>query len=207
MYALFKSSRVIVASCVGLAGIASVAVAAGAVTDAPSRASIPQLAPPELQPPFLPDTPGPERQFKLTPEGGIPFPKDLDSQPGLRHRSGGPYVSADYVRKKASDLLECGSRDPLRQCDQVVVKFFPRYQDAAEAHLKSGAFASGLASDREVYLVSVKGKLDMPRRSMQAQLRHNPMTFVVDHWNYQVDAATGDFMAGGTAGDVLNESG
>jgi len=125
----------------------------------------------------------------------------------MRHRSGGPYVSIADVREKASGLLKCGSTDPLRQCNEIVVKFFGRYEDAANAHVKNGVFGSGLASDREVYLVSVKGSLDMSGALRAAVTSMDRAPLIVDHWNYQVDATTGDFLSGGTAGDILEGEG
>ncbi len=194
---------------VAAGGLVAATVAAGsALAGAPSFSS-PPPQPAANPPPFLPASPRPQDPpFKATPQGGIPFPTQFDSQPGMRRRSGGPYVSAADVRQKASTFLKCGSVSPLRRCDAVVVKFYDRFEDAANAHIKTGNFASGLASDREVYLVSVKGSLDMTGtfRGASASVNSEP-PFVVDHWNYQVDATTGDFVGGGTSGDVLNELG
>lgn len=186
-----------------IAALAATAAAAGTSGTSPPSAK-PALNRAAEQPPFLPTGSSTnDPAVKLTPQGGIPFPKSLDNQPGMRHHSGGPYIGDQVVRQKASELLNCGSKEPIRSCDSIVVQFFPRYEDATNAHLKNGIFASGLASDREVYLVSVKGALDMAGAFRGAITSKDRGPMVVDHWNYQVDATTGDFISGGTAGEVL----
>lgn len=42
---------------------------------------VPQYAPAALQPPFMPDTPGPDKPAIPPSPGGIPFPKSLDDSP------------------------------------------------------------------------------------------------------------------------------
>lgn len=125
----------------------------------------------------------------------------------MRHHSDGPYVSVADVHDKVAQALDCGSTRGLRRCDEIIVKFFSGYADATAAHPTGGAFASGLASDREVYLVTVKGQIDMTGSFTGAFANVEEYSMIVDHWNYTVDAATGNFMSGGTAGDVLSTAG
>lgn len=161
---------------------------------------LPPVAPAAMQPGMLPDSPQPgDPPVVLSPAGRLPFPKSLDSQPGMRHRTGGPYRTAAEVRQTVATRLGCGT--PGRHCDAILVKFFSRYEDATEAYDQNGAFASGLASDREVFLVTVKGRLDhLVRGGLSAA------SLVVDHWNLTVDATTGEVASGGTNGEQLRET-
>lgn len=130
----------------------------------------------------------------------VPFPVSLEDQPGVRRRSAGPYVTQDRVIRRVLDHLACGKEGTSNVCTSVVVQFYSRYEDAWRNHSASWGFVSAFARDREVYFVTVRGDIDLATtaRTLNANAEKR-----ADHWNYQVDATTGEILGSGTAGVPL----
>lgn len=129
------------------------------------------------------------------------FPVSLENQPGVRRRTGGPYVDRQAIIESIRKDFGCGEALPdASVCKTVVVQFYDRYESAFAEHGRSWPFASVFARDREVYLVTLRGDLNSVAR-FKTLARAAPTR--VDHWNYQIDASTGEVMGSGTAGTLL----
>lgn len=128
----------------------------------------------------------------------LPFPYENDAVAGVVRRSGGPYVSPEQVRISVSESSNRGIgafKCPDGTC-RIISTFFERYDSAQAAH-PDWQVANGAASDREVYLVSVLGKITFTPKAAGSGVVE------ADHWNVTIDATSGALLGGGTAGTPL----
>lgn len=138
---------------------------------------------------------------QVTPLGQPPpFPVSQENQPGVRRRSGGPYVSQDKVVATVLDHLRCGKAESKNVCRSIVVEFHARYEDAWRRQGASWGFVSAFACDREVYFVTVRGEIDL---TTTARTLNDNAVKRADHWNYEIDGTTGEILGSGTAGTPL----
>lgn len=184
-------------------GILSVGAAAGVehLTNQNVRVDDPAESTPQpVQPGDVVEAPG----------SPAPFPTFMENEPGVRHRSGGPYISEEIAIDRVREHL-CpesvkvlhlpGARDCAKY--EFTARFFPRYEDAYIEHGPKGwGFVAGWARDREVYLVSVKGTIEAyDLFKAPGEAGTDPET--IDHWNAEIDATTGEILGQGTAGEPL----
>lgn len=151
----------------------------------------------------------PQQDHPRPPEhGSSQFPATLEKQPGVLHRSGGPYLTPGEVRQIVLDGVRCaigGAQEPApasaqSRCDRVDVRFYPRYEDAWKERGHAGGFVSGWGRDREIYVATLWGHVWFQPKGAR-QLNHDGV--LTNFRTFQIDATTGQVMlSGGPPVDV-----
>lgn len=137
---------------------------------------------------------------------GVPRPEQFDTQQGVLHRSGGPYVPASEAESTAAGLLGCaGPVAPQASafkggaCAGVTTVFYDSAASAYAAHPDWGVASVG--TDRELYFVTIHGQVKFFPKTMAAAGADG---VTVDHMNVAIDATTGEVVGSGTAGTPLS---
>jgi hypothetical protein len=141
--------------------------------------------------------------FELAGRSATPneFPQSIEDQNeangtrGIRHRTGGPYLSEEQIVDRVKRELGCVAGDPnfdpRARCDAVVARMFPSYADAYRGYGPPGwHYLGSFGHDREVYLVTAYGRFSSCPKGPQLD---NTCGVVERHENQVRDATTGDF--------------
>lgn len=162
----------------------------------------------ELVTPLASSQPGPNRNETSPPQArplGLPVPGDLLNQPGVLRASGGPYLSQTSVKAAATRSLGCedapGPQANVAEgrCDSVSATA-PMSYGVAAAQYPDWGTPGGLAPDREVFLVTVRGHFRFQPKSMHSSVANGVW---VTHFNSFIDATTGTVLGAGTQGTPL----
>lgn len=146
----------------------------------------------------------PRTGAKVGPGDKLPAPDSFANQPGIAHHSGGPYLTPADIQLAAAKDRGCAQPFAVQlhvgidggRCTGVSVSFYPRV-DAALAARPDWQAPSADAADREIYLVTIHGRLHFFPISTRII---DQAGYWADHWNEEVDPTTGAVLGGGTAG-------
>lgn len=173
--------------CVFLDGLSAVDAQTGQELFS-SAFSIPSTMPPAQ--PELADRSATPNAFPQSSEDQ----NEANSAQGIRHRTGGPFLSEEQIVDRVKRELGCVAGDPNfhpeARCDAVVARMFGSYADAYRDYgPPAWHYIGSFGHDREVYLVTAYGRfLFCPKGPSDM-----PCGFVERHENQVRDATTGDF--------------